>query len=87
MAKTKVVTSRQDGDRTVHDFRCPHLSGCGVDGEPFTSAGWTEQEDARERARQHLAEHATGEAMTELHDFRVERGRTPSPADPTSWEV
>ena len=91
MAPIKVVTPRKDEEtgREVFDFRCPYPSGCDADGSPFRSLGWFREEDARERGKQHIQEHESGEAMPELSDFLKERGLVPetagSPQIPPDW--
>ncbi|MCA1569299.1 MAG: hypothetical protein LC798_03045 [Chloroflexi bacterium] len=48
-------------------FRCSPPCG-------FVSSGWATKKAATERARQHAAEHETGEPMSELREFIAERG-------------
>ena len=45
----------------MHDYECPE---CG-----FASSGWSTKKARDERAKQHKAEHETGEPMPELIEF------------------
>lgn len=63
--KTRVVKNGGDS----YDAQC----ACG-----FTSSGWTLKKHAQERIDAHQAEHESGEAMQELHDFRADRGLNPA---------
>lgn len=40
----------------------------------FASIGWDKKKHADERMAQHLEEHASGEPMEELADFRTRNG-------------
>jgi hypothetical protein len=62
--KTRVLKN----DQETYDAEC----ACG-----FTSSGWALKKHATERIDAHRAEHETGEVMSELHDFRAERGLNP----------
>lgn len=55
-------------DDDSYDAQC----ACG-----FTSTGWALKKHATARLEEHKAEHETGEAMRELHDFRAELGLNP----------
>jgi hypothetical protein len=86
MAKIKTVF-KNDDDGT-YDFVCPFPTGCGKDGDPFTSHGWGRRADAAERGRQHIADHE-GIPMPSLAEFRAERGLTTETAgqvDPSDIE-
>lgn len=61
--RTRVV---KNGDS--YDAEC----ACG-----FTSRGWVLKKHAQERIDAHEAEHESGEATQELHDFRADRGLNP----------
>jgi hypothetical protein len=93
VSKTQVVTKREADGATVYDFQCPYPTGCGNDtADPesrFTSLGWADREHARERARQHIAEHQGEDITQDLHTFRVERGiTTPPPTpNPDDWDI
>jgi hypothetical protein len=92
--KQQLITSRDQEGVAVYDFRCPYPNGCGQEGSDghvsFQSTGWHDHDHAAARARQHLDEHESGEAMPSLHEFRVERGLTPEAAgvnvNPDDWE-
>jgi hypothetical protein len=58
-----VPVDKSDGG---HDYACPMCE--------FTSTGWPSKTHATSRGKQHENEHATGELMQPLHEFRDERG-------------
>lgn len=71
--KTRVTKNNEE----TYDAEC----ACG-----FTSTGWALKKHATERIDAHTAEHESGEAMQELHDFRADRGLNPDASGVVGFE-
>ena len=67
----------EQNEASTWDYTCDKPAGCGADGAPFRSTGWTRKADAEARGKQHAAEHDSGEVMPDLDTFRASRGRAP----------
>jgi hypothetical protein len=85
----KIRTIFKNDDDKTWDFVCGYPSGCGMDGQPFSSRGWNRRSDAAERGKQHLADHE-GTPMPPLDEFYRSRGLTAETAgrfDPADIEL
>lgn len=61
----------KNDDTGKYDFLCDFPAGTCA---PFLSQGWETEAQAEARGAEHLAEHETGEPMTELVAFQESVG-------------
>jgi hypothetical protein len=96
MAKRKIKLVTEE--RGTFKFTCPHPTGCGEAGTPWSSDNWPSRELAAARGKQHLREHETGadpdvetEVTPPLHEFYAEHGLVDANAvvapNPDDWEI